>query len=116
MLKIAPKAQLLTLVVVLSNLFGNTMLERGMKAAGYFHPLTFIGVLLLVVWMLSRTALMSWADLSWILPVTSIGFVLTALIGRFALGETLSVARWAGTLLISAGMLLVGRSQGKSNE
>jgi uncharacterized membrane protein len=116
MLRVPMKARVLTAVVILSNLLGNTLLTQGMKASGYFHPLSIVGVLLLIVWMLSRTTLMSWADLSWILPVTSIGFVLTALVGKFALGETLSTARWAGTLLITAGMFLVGQSQAKSSQ
>ena len=33
---------------------------------------------------LSRMALLSWADLSYVLPVTSVGYVLVALIGKIA--------------------------------
>ena len=47
-----------------------------------FQPWVALGVSLLILWMLSRMALLSWADLSYVLPVTSIGYVLVALAGR----------------------------------
>jgi len=43
-------------------------------------------------------ALLSWADLSYVLPVTSVGYVLAALAGRLFLSEQVSPARWAGDL------------------
>jgi uncharacterized membrane protein len=58
--------------------------------------------------MLSRMALLSWADLSYVLPVTSIGYVLVALAGKVLLDERISVTRWAGIALIMAGVALVG--------
>jgi uncharacterized membrane protein len=52
-------------------------------------------------------ALLSWADLSYVLPVTSVGYVLVAVIGRVFLHESISVTRWAGIVLIMAGVALV---------
>ena len=49
-----------------------------------FQPWVALGVVLLILWMLSRMALLSWADLSYVLPVTSIGYVLVALAGQSA--------------------------------
>src|SRR3954452_23375329 len=67
------KARLLTLVVVFSNVAGNLLLSLGLKStAGILSPLVFAGVGLLVLWTLCRITLMSWADLSYILPITSI--------------------------------------------
>jgi uncharacterized membrane protein len=51
--------------------------------------------------------LLSWADLSYVLPVTSIGYVLVALTGRFLLNERITAHRWAGILLIMSGVALV---------
>ena len=51
--------------------------------------------------------LLSWADLSYVLPVTAIGYVLVALVGRALLNEQISAKRWAGILLIMAGVALV---------
>ena len=58
--------------------------------------------------------LMSWADLSYILPVTAVGYVLSAIAARVFLAEQISVLRWSGTLLIVAGIVLVGRTQAET--
>ena len=103
-------------VVVLSNVFGNFFMKRGMPAelpnplayiTALFQPWVSLGVILLILWMLSRMALLSWADLSYVLPVTSIGYVLVALAGRVLLNEQITATRWAGILLIVAGVALV---------
>jgi drug/metabolite transporter (DMT)-like permease len=99
-------------LVVLSNAFGNLFLDFGVH--GSFAWLV-AGVLLLILWMLSRMTLLSWADLSFVLPVTAVGYVLSALFGFLFLGETVSAQRWLGTLLIFAGVALVGRT-GESTE
>ena len=115
------KTRILTLVVILTNVLGNFALSLGMKAnivaaastgivpyvRAFFSPMVLLGVSLLILWMLSRMALMSWADLSFVLPITSIGYVISAMMGKFFLDEYVSSQRWAGTLLIVAGMALV---------
>jgi drug/metabolite transporter (DMT)-like permease len=109
------KARLLTLVVILSNVAGNLLLSLGLKSpAGALSPLVFLGVGLLILWTLSRMTLMSWADLSYILPVTAIGYVLSAIAGKLFLAEQISMLRWSGTVLIVAGILLVGRTQAET--
>jgi len=110
-----PKARLLTFVVILSNVAGNLLLSLGLKSpAGPFSPLVFAGVGLLILWTVSRMTLMSWADLSYILPVTAIGYVLSALAGKVFLAEHISGVRWGGTLLIVAGIVLVGRTRAET--
>ena len=103
-------------IVVFSNVFGNFFLKKGMPPAlptpwSYiavlFHPWVALGVVLLVLWMMSRMALLSWADLSYVLPVTAIGYALVALVGKVLLGEQISPRRWAGIALIVAGVALV---------
>lgn len=104
-------------IVVLTNVFGDFSLKRGMPAAlatplSYitvlFRPWVALGVSLLIVWLLSRMTLLSWADLSYVLPVTSISYVLVAFLGRWLLQERITPQRWAGILLIVAGVALVG--------
>ena len=105
-------------VVVLSNVVGNFCLGWGVKhavldstwsfVAVLLSPWVILGIALLILWALSRMALLSWADLSYVLPVTAIGYPLTALMGRLFLNEQISAARWMGTLLIFAGFALVG--------
>jgi uncharacterized membrane protein len=115
------KTRVLTTVVILANVLGNFLMSWGLhrhghvlggSVAGYLkafvNPWVSCGVCLLIVWLLSRMALLSWADLSYVLPVTSAGYVLNAVMGRVFLGEHITPARWAGTLLIMAGTALVG--------
>jgi drug/metabolite transporter (DMT)-like permease len=103
-------------VVVLANVFGNFFLKRGMPAnlptplsyiTALFQPWVALGVALLILWLMSRMTLLSWADLSYVLPVTSVGYVLVALVGRFLLNEQITVRRWAGIALIMSGVALV---------
>ncbi len=114
------KTRVLALVVILANVFGNFFLSLGLRHRGLSpgasplawlealaNPWVSIGICALLVWMLSRLALLSWADLSWVTPVTASGYALTALLGRWALDEQVSPARWGGILLITAGVLLV---------
>jgi len=118
------RARILTLVVVLTNVLGNLLLSLGMKAQvlsgfaayvkAFLSPLVLAGVSLLIVWVISRMALMSWADLSYVLPITSIGYVLSVLAGKIFLAEHVSPTRWAGTLLIVAGMIVVSLTAPKT--
>src|SRR6266516_2157883 len=98
------KTRILTTVVVLTNVLGNSLLSRGMQSVGellslsplpyiraLFNPWVAAGVSLLIVWLLSHMALLSWADLSYVLPVTSIAYVLVPLVGRFFLHEQVSL-------------------------
>jgi drug/metabolite transporter (DMT)-like permease len=71
-------------------------------------PWVALGVTLLIVWLLSRMALLSWADLSYVLPVTALGYVASAPLGHYFLNEQITPARWLGIVLIFAGTILVG--------
>lgn len=114
------KTRLFALIVVLSNVAGDAALRKGMQQAGdtgfhplamitvLFHPWVAIGVVLLILWTLSQMTLLSWADLSYVVPVTAIGYVLNALTGRFWLGEAVSPTQWIGVCLISAGVVTAG--------
>ena len=109
------KARLLTVVVVLSNVAGNLLVSLGLKSEnGFVWPLVGGGVALLILCKLARITLMSWADLSYILPITAIGYVLSAIAAKLFLSEQISLMRWSGTLLIVAGIVLVGRTQAET--
>ena len=118
--RLRAKTRLFTGIVIVSNVSGNSALTHGMKLLGdtgnsplaligaLFHPWVALGVALLILWTLTMMALLSWADLSYVLPVTAIGYVLTALSGKYLLGETVSAEHWAGIVLITSGVILVG--------
>ncbi len=117
------KTGIFTTLTVVTNVLGNLLLSMGMRQIGslihrppsayitsLFHPLVASGVSLLIVWMVSQMTLLSWADLSFVMPVTSIGYVLTAVVGRVFLHEQVSWQRWGGVGLIVAGVVLVSRT------
>lgn len=103
------RTALFLIVVVFSNLAGNLCLNWGMKKSGeLLQPAVVLGVALLIVWTLTRMALLSWADLSFVLPVTAIGYVLSAAGGMVFFGEHVAPERWFGAVLVTAGAALVG--------
>ncbi|HMD48678.1 MAG TPA: hypothetical protein VKG79_06260 [Bryobacteraceae bacterium] len=115
------KVKLLTVFVVLTNVIGNLAMSWGMKHQNtdlglsplpyirlIFSPWVLLGTTLLIFWLLSRMTLLGWADLSYVLPVTSIGYVLNAVLGRIVFSEAISWQRWAGTAAIVVGIVLVG--------
>ncbi len=102
-----PRVRIFALVfgVICLNALGNLSLAWGMKHVGEsvnLNPLSFFramldpavatGILLLILWLLSRMTLLSWADLSFVLPLTSLGYVLAAVFGKVFLNETVTGA------------------------
>ena len=128
-MKLLLKTRLFTAVVVLSNVLGNFSLTWGMRQVGrvltwspwpyiaaLFNPWVALGVGLLIVWLISQMTLLSWADLSYVLPVTSVGYVLVALVGRFFLHEEITLDRWLGIGLIMAGVMMVGKTAPRASK
>ena len=70
------------------------------------NPWTLAGICALAIWMITDLALLSRADLSFVLPVITTSYVLIALVGHFVLNERISRLRWLGILVISFGVLL----------
>ncbi|UUX96842.1 multidrug efflux SMR transporter [Aquabacterium sp. J223] len=83
-------------------------LDFGMAALG--QPYVVGGLVLYFASALVWLAVLTRVPLSAAYPFVGLGFVLTLLFGWLVLGESPSVARLAGTLLIVAGVVLVGRS------
>ena len=111
------KTWICAVVVVLSNVFGNFFMKRGIPGplespldyiTVLFRPYVALGVALMILWTLSRMAFLSWADLSYVLPVTAIGYVVATFLGKTFLHEAVSGQRWFGTALIFVGAALAG--------
>jgi uncharacterized membrane protein len=114
----------LVLMVMCLNSCGNVLLAWGMRhlpeavsvnPLGYIramlNPFVASGIVLLIFWLLTRMALLSWADLSFVLPLTGLGYILTTVLGKYVLSETVTAERWMGTLLIFVGTAMVGTTQ-----
>ncbi len=52
------------------------------------------------------------ADLSFVLPLTAAGYPLAALMARFILHEQVGLVCWAGTIVITAGVVIVALGGG----
>jgi len=102
---------------------GDSMLAHGMKQTGsvsvhhlqslvlaVLNPWVAVGILLLLAFFASYMNALSWADLTYVLPATSLGYVLLALTARFVLHEQVSPLRWLGIALISGGVGFVAGS------
>lgn len=107
---------------ILAKAAGNVSLAWGMKhlpqsaeplpyVRAMFDPFVAAGVAALILAVLLRMALLSLADLSYVLPVTAIGYVLAAFFGKTLLHESVSGQRWMGIGLIIIGALLVGTTR-----
>ena len=80
------------------------------------NPFVALGICLLVLWLLTRMALLSWADLTFVLPLTAFGYILAAVLGKFYLHELITPVRWLGTLLIFSGTALVGATNPRTTD
>jgi len=69
------------------------------------------GVVLEAAFFGALLYLLSQRDVSLIWPLTSLGFVITALAAKFILKEEISSVRWAGVALIMIGAALVSYSE-----
>jgi drug/metabolite transporter (DMT)-like permease len=96
---------------------GDSMLSHGMKEIGsisinhlqgvifaILNPWVAIGILLLLAFFATYMTALSWADLTYVLPATSLGYVLLALVAKFALHEQVSTLRWMGIAFITGGV------------
>jgi len=101
---------------------GDSLLSHGMKQLGgislsqvstvilaVLNPWVALGIVFLLAFFASYMVALSWADLTYVLPATSLGYVVLALIARFLLHEQISVWRWIGIVLISSGVAFVTR-------
>lgn len=73
----------------------------------FVDPFVIAGVGMQIIWLLLRMSLLSVADLTFVLPVTAVGYVVSTLLGRVVLHESVSLERWAGVILITIGTGLV---------
>jgi drug/metabolite transporter (DMT)-like permease len=109
-------------VVAVTAPLGDTLLSAGMEKVGPVSlnhlslliyavktPQILMGIALLIAFFASYLASLSWADLTYVLPATSIGNVIVALLARFWRHEQISPARWLGILLITAAVGFVAQ-------
>jgi len=119
--------------MVLFSSIGNVLLSKGMKQVGeivdysasglsivflriFMSGTIWLGVVSLLVFFVSYLLLLSWADFSFVQPVSSIGYAVVAVLSYFLLGEIISPIRWLGVLFICAGVALVSGTEPRTAE
>lgn len=105
------------LSIALCASLGDILLSQGMKQVGEITfrrlpelllaplqnwPVGF-GVLFLMGFFAAYLTALSWADLTFVLPSTAMGYVVVAVLSKFYLHEAVSAKRWIGILLIVLG-------------
>ncbi len=71
------------------------------------NPFVFTGVVFLGIFFFLYLAALSWADLSYILPLTALSYLFAALLAKYFLREDVSWRRWVGTIVIVIGIIVV---------
>jgi drug/metabolite transporter (DMT)-like permease len=111
-------------LIVVAGTSGELCVSRAMKQIGEVHDFRpralvrvflralrvkwlWIGIGLMTVGFFSLLAILSFENVSFVVPVTALSYVVGALGGRFFLGEHVNWRRWAGVLLVCAGVTLV---------
>ena len=121
------KTLLLVVVAVVLGGTGHVMLSKGMKPGGDLteapsgrlggmvaralsNQWVLVGIALQASFFFMYLALLSRAEVSQVLPLTALDYVVVALLAQWVLGEVVTPARWAGIGLIAAGVALVSRT------
>jgi len=117
----------LVLVAVLFGGTGHVMLSKGMKSVGDLteassarlgsmithavtSPWVLLGVALQATFFFLYLTLLSRADVSQLLPMTAMDYIVVALLAQWLLAEAVTPTRWAGIAFIITGVVLITRS------
>lgn len=121
------KTFVLVLVAVLIGGTGHVMLSKGMKTVGDLteasssrlgpmiaravtSPWVLLGVTLQAGFFFLYLTLLSRAEVSQLLPMTAIDYIVVALLAQWLLAEAVTPVRWAGIAFVAVGVLLITRS------
>lgn len=116
----------LVLVAVLLAVCGELLLKHGMNRVGFLElspstvlpglvraftsPFVLAGFGLVFGASILWLSVLSQADLSWAYPLLSLGYLLVVVSSWMFLGESVSLARLAGVLVIVLGVIVVAQS------
>ncbi|MBI4457084.1 MAG: EamA family transporter [Acidobacteria bacterium] len=118
------RTALFVTMIVLSSTGGEITLSHVMKRIGEvkdFAPLAvlqllgrafrtgwmWIGITLMAIGFFSLLVLLSWEDVSFVVPATALSYVVGTMGARFVLDEQVSIVRWMGVLLVCIGVAFV---------
>jgi drug/metabolite transporter (DMT)-like permease len=67
----------------------------------------WVGIVLMALAFFALLAMLSWENVSFVIPVTALSYVAGTLGGKYFLGEQIPLKRWVGVLLVCLGVALV---------
>ena len=111
-------------LIVVAGTAGELCISRAMKEAGEVHDFRprallqvaarvmrikwiWIGLALMTIGFFALLGILSVENVSFVVPVTALSYVVGGLGGMLFLGERLNRSRWAGILLVCLGVALV---------
>jgi drug/metabolite transporter (DMT)-like permease len=123
------KTVVVMLLAVTAGTIGDLLLASGMKELGDLSTMNFRGILnvglqalttpklvigtaMLAVFFFLWLAVLSWEDLSVALPMQALNYILVAFLSQYFLHEMVSPLRWAGTVLVAIGVIMITKSGG----
>ena len=100
---------------------GHVILAKGMKVVGattigspigrtLSNPWVLLGVALQAAFFFIYMALLSREDVSKVLPLTTLNYIIVAILAQLMLAEPVTPLRWTGIGFIVLGVFLVGRT------
>ena len=110
---------LLLSVVILAGAAGDVCVARAMRASGgqggawvtaahaVRNTFLWLGVVCKAIAFFSLLWLLTFADLSWVVPATAVSFVIEIVAAKVFLRESISATRWAGALCVCLGVALI---------
>jgi drug/metabolite transporter (DMT)-like permease len=118
------KTYIVIMIAAFSASVGESLLSFGMRRHGAINlaepsnwlvlvfsvvrnPYVFLGVVFLGIFFFLYLAALSWADLSFVLPLTAVSYIFAALLAKYFLKEQVSWYRWAGTMVIVIGIAMI---------
>jgi len=123
------KTAIVMLIAVIAGTIGDIFLARGMKELGDLSamnlkgilnvalqalssPKLILGTVMLAVFFFLWLAVLSWEDLSVALPMQALNYILVAFLSQYFLHEVVTPLRWAGTVLVAIGVVMITKSGG----
>jgi drug/metabolite transporter (DMT)-like permease len=121
------KTVVIVLVAVILGGTGHVLLSKAMRPVGDLteapadrlggmvrralsNPWLRLGVALQASFFFIYLTLLSRADVSLVLPLTAVDYIVVGVLAQYLLGETLTPIRWAGIGFIVVGVGLVSRT------
>jgi drug/metabolite transporter (DMT)-like permease len=120
-------ALILVLICILAGAAGQIFWKEGMSGMGrisgmgellqvktmwdiFTNKFIIFGVILYAVSVFLWLGAMSTLDVSFMYPLLSLGYIVTAILAFVFIGENITLLRWAGIVVIIAGCFMITKS------